>query len=294
MRIERIETHRIDEHDERRRDIYTWVRIFTDEGIIGTGETLLNPRGLVGAIHDYYAPMLLGADPRDIAYLWAEMYTSANSSGAGGTELRALSAIDVALWDILGQASNQPLYKLLGGQCHDRVRVYNSPLNCDKIRDFDRARNEPGDYALELLDDGFTAMKIWPLDTMARLSRTRPFGDPHGSFWAWGPLSYSFDKSALASSMGIIHSIREAVGDRMDVAIEGHGRWSLPAAIEIAKAMAQYDILFFEDAMHPDSFEDMAQLADKSPVPICFSERLMTRYAFREALDAKSDAGRNA
>jgi galactonate dehydratase len=286
MKITQIQTFYLsDPQGELRLDHFLWVQISTDDGLVGLGETSSLPRAVAAVVHDLYAPILLGADPRDVTYLWAEMHAAAQFAGAGGSELRALSAIDVALWDIVAQAAGLPLYRLLGGQCHDRIRVYNTCLNAGVHRDLDNSIEQPGRLAEDLLADGFTAMKVWPFDKFAPRSRFR-IPDPHrGTYWAFGPIGQSLAQRDIESGLEVLGSIRGAVGTRMDIAIEGHGRWNLPTAIKIAKALAPYDILFLEDAIPVTSTSDMAALTHESPVPTCFSERLFTRWAFRDALE---------
>jgi L-alanine-DL-glutamate epimerase-like enolase superfamily enzyme len=289
VRIERIETYHFQEAGgSLRLDHFIWVRIVTDAGVSGVGETTSLPRAVAAVIHDLYAPILLGADPQDISYLWAEMYSAAQFAGAGGTEIRALSALDVALWDIAGQIAGQPLYRLLGGQCHDRVRAYNTGLNAGAYPDLDTQDTDPAGLARQLRADGFTAMKVWPFDQFAPRSRFRLAPQERGNYWAFGPIGQSLSKRELQVGLDVLARIRDAVGDEMDIAIEGHGRWNLPTAVAIARALEPYEVMWLEDAIPTDSVADMAALARDSGIPICFSERLFTRWGFREAVQARA------
>jgi len=286
MKITQIRTFFLnDPQGELRLDHFLWVQIVTDEGLVGLGETSSLPRAVSAVVHDLYGPILLGADPRDVAYLWAEMHAAAQFAGAGGSELRALSAIDVALWDIVAQAAGLPLYRLLGGQCHDRIRVYNTCLNAGVYRDLDNSIEQPGELARELLAVGFTAMKVWPFDRFAPRSRFRTPDQHSGTYWAFGPIGQALPQRDIEAGLEVLDSIRSAVGPKVDIAIEGHGRWNLPTAIKIAKALAPYDVLFLEDAIPATNTSDMASLTRESPVPTCFSERLFTRWGFRDALE---------
>ena len=174
MRVTRIETIHLAEHAT-----LLFVRLHTDEGLIGHGETKYAPDALRGFIHGYAAPLLLGKDPLTIDRHWRTLYEHAARCGAKGVELRALSALDVALWDILGQAAGMPVYQLLGGASHDRVAVYNTCAGPIYARSLDRADGvgQAGVYedleafmtradelAEDLLSEGISGMKILPFD----------------------------------------------------------------------------------------------------------------------------------
>ena len=141
---------------------YLWVRIHTDEGLIGLGESYPNAEVEAAIVHTRLASVLLGRDPSEIDRLWADMFLAVSYSGWGGAEMRAISAVDIALWDLLGKATGQPVYKLLGGASRQFIRIYNT---CYDRVDFLR---EPVQLARELLSSNIRAMKIWPFDPIAK------------------------------------------------------------------------------------------------------------------------------
>ena len=133
MKITRLETIWLDEQPNT-----TWVRIFTDDGLVGLGETFYVPRAISAMVHDVFANLLLGRSAFDIESHWQNMFYTVNFFGYGGSETRAISAVDVALWDLLGQYTGQPIYNLLGGRCRDRIWIYNTCVGHGKHQDFQR------------------------------------------------------------------------------------------------------------------------------------------------------------
>jgi L-alanine-DL-glutamate epimerase-like enolase superfamily enzyme len=284
MRITAIETFVPTQPvDNARVDIFCWVLVHTDEGLVGLGESTGLPGTVAAAVHELVAPFVLGADPADREHLWAQLWAKTEFTGMGGAEVRAMAAVDIALWDLEGQRLGVPLYRLLGGLAHDRLPLYNTCLNGPLLLDQDRSAAEHvGDLARELLEQGFTAMKIWPFDPVSPRARTYP-GRPGG--WPLGPIGHRLTTPELEQGLAPVQAIREAVGDRMDIAIEGHGRWDLTNAIRIARALEPYDVLWLEDIMPVDVPDDLARLAAATRVPLCISERLQTRWAFRPILE---------
>ena len=171
MKITRLETIWIDEQPNT-----TWVRIHTDDGLIGLGETFYVPRAISAMVHDVFAGLLLGRSAFDIESHWQNLFYTVNFFGYGGSETRAISAVDVALWDLLGQYTGQPIYNLLGGRCRESIWVYNTCVGHGKHQDYKRwAEGQSGDLAAELLAQGVRAMKIWPFDQFGV-----PLGGPGG------------------------------------------------------------------------------------------------------------------
>src|SRR5512135_1195045 len=160
MKITRIETVWIDEQPNT-----CWVRLHTDDGLIGLGETFYVPRAVSAMIHDVFANLLLGRSAFDIANHWNNMFSSVNFFGFAGTEMRAISAVDVALWDLVGQHTGQPIYNLLGGRNRERIRIYNTCVSYGPHQDYQRwISGHAGELAEELLAHDINAMKIWPFD----------------------------------------------------------------------------------------------------------------------------------
>lgn len=265
MKITKVETVTLDESTEVHagRVSWLWVRLHTDEGICGVGETFPGSASERAVILTDYAPSLLGRDPRDIERIWSDLFVQVQYRGWAGAEMRALSAIDVALWDILGKSSGLPLYVLLGGKCWNSVPVYNTCY--DDSFDFNQ---QPVELAADLLKAGITAMKIWPFDGVARRAR--------------GQL-ISSDEMELCISP--IRKIREAFGNKMQIMVEFHGLWNFPCAVKIAKALEPYEITWLEEMLPQDNMAAYGTLAKRVAQPLCISERLLTRWGFRELLE---------
>jgi L-alanine-DL-glutamate epimerase-like enolase superfamily enzyme len=260
-----------------------WLRIHADDGLIGLGETFYAPRAVAAIIHDVLANLLIGQSAFDIERLWAEMFATVNFFGFAGAEMRAMSAVDIALWDLLGQYTGQPIYNLLGGRCRDRVLVYNTCINSPTHPDYDRWNEDAGSLAEDLLQSGIRAMKIWPFDRLAAPLNSLPGN--WVSIRAAGPLAHYISPQTLEEGLRPVQQIRQAVGDRMEIAIEGHARWDLTSALRIAEALAPYNILWLEEIMPPDNLDAYARLAEESPIRICASERLFTRFGFRQLIE---------
>lgn len=263
-----------------------WVRIHTDDGLIGLGETYYTPRAIAAIIHDTYAPLLLGRDALDIENHWNNCFSLANFCGYAGAEMRALSAIDFALWDLAGQHLGQPIYNLLGGRNRDRIQVYNTCVSTGNNRDLDDImEGRAGQVAESLLEQGIRAMKIWPFDqfgpTLAGPTRPKEPVVMWGGKTAAGTLGHSISNEEIRRGCAIVEDIRRAVGDKMEIAIEGHARWDLPAATRIAKALEPLDIMWLEEIMPPDNVDAYVRLKTETSIPICQSERVFTRYHVR-------------
>jgi L-alanine-DL-glutamate epimerase-like enolase superfamily enzyme len=212
--------------------------------------------------------MLIGKDPLDIEFHWREMFRMANAFGYGGAEARAISALDIALWDIAGQAANEPVYKLLGGACRDRIRVYNTCISYGEMRDGEMVFDNPAALAQSLLAEGITAMKLVLTDHLA--------DDNTG---------YDLHPADLETAIKPLRAIRKTVGDEIEIAHDGHGHWSLHNSIVIAQAMEPFNLLWQEELLEPVNVESHVALAQATRTPICVSERLISRYQFREYIE---------
>jgi L-alanine-DL-glutamate epimerase-like enolase superfamily enzyme len=241
---------------------WLWVRIHTDEGLVGLGETYPSPESEKAVVRRL-APLLMGRNPLEIDRLWADMFQTVASSGWAGSEIRAISALDIALWDLAGKALGAPIYQLLGGASRPSIRIYNT---CYDHVDF---LTEPVRLAQELLDSGISAMKIWPFDSMAR--------ENYGNFITADQMRQGLDP---------LRKIREEFGDTMDVAMEFHGFWNLPSAIRIAKALQPYQPMWLEEMLPQDNVQSYRALSTATEIPLCLSERLMTRWGFREIFES--------
>ena len=264
MKITQIETIRVGEFPD-----LIWVQVHTDaRDITGLGETWYAASGVQALVHDHFGPLLIGRDPEDVEAHWTEMFKLSDHAGFGGAELRAISALDMALWDIKGQAAKLPVYELLGGPVRNKVRVYNTCGVYGEIGDGYNIYRDAGQVAKDLLDEGITAMKMSPTDFIA-LESSGQILDPVELDWALGPL----------------RSIREAVGMDMQVATDAHAKWNLPNAIRIVQAMEPYEIMWHEELLSP--FNELAhlRLQEATRTPICVAERMMTRYQFRRFIE---------
>lgn len=241
---------------------WMWVRLHTDEGLVGLGETYPHPASEQAVVVDRLAPKLVGRDALAREQLWADLFLEVGYSGWAGAEMRAISAVDLALWDLAGQAAGLPLYRLLGGPCRERIPVYNT---CYDHIDF---LSQPVELAASLLDSGIQAMKIWPFDPIAKETGGQT-------------ISAAQMKQGLAG----LEAIRARFGDAMDVAMEFHGYWNLPCAIEIARALEPLRPMWLEEMLAQDNMAAYARLAAATRLPLCLSERLMTHWQYRELLE---------
>jgi L-alanine-DL-glutamate epimerase-like enolase superfamily enzyme len=255
-----------------------WVRVGTDDGPAGLGETWFGAATVEAEIHDRIAPLLLGRDARRIDQLKRMMTPYVGFCGTGA-EMRALSAIDVALWDIAGKAAGKPLCDVLGGRVRGRIPVYNTcagpnyvsttsdvrPSNFGlpegqskaEYEDLDAFLNRADDLASELLESGIPAMKIWPFDFSA--------GAADGA---------DISSADLDRALQPFERIRAAHGARIRIKVELHGLWSLPAARKICRALEPLEIDWVEDPVRMDRMDEMGELASDTSLPLAGGETL--------------------
>jgi galactonate dehydratase len=267
-----------------------WVRVHTDEGLVGLGETYYVLRAVNAVIHDIFAPLLIGRDPLDIENHWNNLFSLVNFFGFAGAEMRAISAVDIALWDLAGQYAGMPIYNLLGGRSRDRILIYNTCVNWGKHLDYQAwMEGHAGELAADLLKHGTKAMKLWPFDRFGA-TLAGPV-QPVGNVPSCRPLqsarvlAHYLDNENLKRGLEIVADIRRTMGDKIQIAIEGHARWDLTTALRIARALEPYDIMWLEEIMPPDNAEAYVRLKSATKVPICQSERIFTRYGFRQFID---------
>ena len=240
------------------RTNWVFVKVYTDEGIDGVGEATLEykEKALIGAV-EHIKEYLVGQNPFDIEKHWHAIYRDAYWRG-GPVLMSALSAIEMALWDILGKSLGVPVYQLLGGKVNDRVRIY--------VNGWFAGAKEPEEFdekAKIAVQKGITAMK-W---------------DPFGKNYL------NISGAELDKSLRNIAAVREAVGNSVDLLIEGHGRFNIPTGIKIAKELEQFKPMFFEEPVPPDNLDALKMVRDKSPVAISAGERLYTRWDYRPLFD---------
>lgn len=243
------------------RTNWVFIKIYTDEGITGVGEATLEykERALWGAV-EHIKEYLVGKNPLEIEKHYHSIYRDAYWRG-GPVLMSALSAVEVALWDILGKSLGVPVYQLLGGKVNDKVRIYvNGWFSGAKTPE------EFGEKAKIAVQRGVTAMK-W---------------DPFGKAYM------NISNSELDTALKCVQAVREAVGDKVDLLIEGHGRFNVPTGIKIAKELEQFNPMFFEEPTPPDSIDSLKAVRDKSPVAISAGERLYSRYDYKDLFEKRA------
>lgn len=243
------------------------VRVHTDTGIVGLGETVDKIPGAKGALHGTLAPLLLGQNPLDIEGLWQFVMDNIMYHGYAGAEVRALSAVEVALWDIVGKHYGIPLYQLLGGRVREIVPTYNTCIGFGNFPDYALWHEDAGKLAKSLLNDGIHAMKIWPFDRFSESS-----------------LGQYISRKDVTAGLKPIQQIRDAVGDDMEIGIECHFRWNRVSIERIAQALEPYNILFMEDVVAPVYPDEIKRFSARTKIPVVGSELLLTRWQIRDWL----------
>lgn len=285
MKITALETIRLPE-----RPNLLLVQVHTDDGPVGLGETSRGAHTVEAQLHDLVAPYLLGKDPLAIELHHKHLMNSYLGFASAGAEIRAASTVDMALWDIFGQAMGQPIHQMLGGACRDRIRAYNTcagyHYNTRTVarRQIGASDKSEGPYddqiafthradelAASLLEEGFTAMKIWPFDPLAE--RTT------GSF---------LTREDLELGLAPWRKIRRAVGDRIEVMSEFHSLWNLQQAKQIARALEEFRPYWSEDPIKMCDVATLKDYAQSTSIPVCGSETLGGNAPFRDMLQAQA------
>lgn len=232
---------------------YLFVRLTTDSGITGLGEASLEwqEKTVETLIHEWVEDRILGIDPFDIEKIIGDMIRDQYQGGP--TVLTAISGIEVAMWDIIGKACGQPVYRLLGGRAHDRVLAY-----ANGWYGHARSPREYADRAREVVARGYRGLKL----------------DPFGTAWKQMTLEEMNQAEAL------IAAVREAVGESVDILVEAHGRLSVDCAIEFGRRIEPYRPRFYEEPVTPNSLELLRQVKEALPLPIAAGERLYTLEEF--------------
>ncbi len=238
---------------------WVFVRIQTDEGLVGTGEASLEGRAetMVAAIGEL-ARYLVGKNPLRITDHWQAMYRHAFWRG-GPVLNSAISGVEQALWDIFGKSVGLPVWQLLGGACRDRIRVYaNGPHG--------ETAEELAESAAVLKERGYSAMKLAP----------------------FGPTKPLDGVAEIRRMARVMEAVRDAVGPDVDLAVDAHGRLSPAMAIEMARAIRDVGIFFFEEPCLPENPRTMATVARECGIPVATGERLFTKWGFREAMELEA------
>jgi L-rhamnonate dehydratase len=233
------------------------VEIFTDDGHVGIGNAALAPQVTKQVIDLYLKPLLIGLDPWDFEFLWQHMYRKTMAFGRKGIGMAAISAVDIALWDILGKSAKQPVYRLLGGRTKPRIPVYASRLYSIGL---DELAAEASRYKAE----GFVAMKL-------------RFG--------WGPVDGA---AGMQSNVNLVRAVRNAVGDGIDVMADAYMGWTLDYAKRMLPLLEPFNLRWLEEPVIPDDMYGYAELKSYGRIPIAGGEHEFTLYGFRELLEARA------
>lgn len=233
------------------------VEIMTDDGLVGIGNAALSPRVTKQAVDTYLAPLLIGKDPFDIEFLWQHMYRSSMAWGRKGVGMVGISALDIALWDLLGKATKQPVFRLLGGRTKPRIPVYASRLYSQPL---DELAAETEKYRAA----GYLAMKM-------------RFG--------WGPVDGA---PGMQRNVELVRTIREVVGWEVDIMADAYMGWTLDYARRMIPLLEPFGLRWLEEAVIPDDIHGYAALKAMGRIPIAGGEHEFTLYGFRELLEAKA------
>jgi L-rhamnonate dehydratase len=233
------------------------VEIFADDGSVGIGNAALAPQICKQVIDLYLKPLLIGQNPWDLEFLWQHMYRKTMAFGRKGVGMTAISAVDVALWDLLGKSAKQPVYRLLGGRTKQRIPVYASRLYSIPL-------GELAAEAKRYKDQGYKAMKL-------------RFG--------WGPTDGA---TGMQRNVELVRTVREAVGDGIDVMADAYMGWTLDYAKRMLPLLEPFHLRWLEEAVIPDDIHGYAELKSVGRVPIAGGEHEFTLYGFRELLEARA------
>jgi L-alanine-DL-glutamate epimerase-like enolase superfamily enzyme len=233
------------------------VEVFTDAGLVGIGNAALCPPITKQVIDLYLAPLLIGADPWDLEFLWQHMYRKTMAFGRKGVAMVAISAVDIALWDLLGKSARQPVYRLLGGRTKPRIPVYASRLYSTPL---DELAAEAAKYKRE----GYQAMKL-------------RFG--------WGPVDGA---DGMRRNVDLVRTVRETVGDGVDIMADAYMGWTLDYAKRMLPLLEKYHLRWLEEPVIPDDIHGYAALKAAGRVPIAGGEHEHTLHGFRELIEARA------
>ncbi|MEM2875788.1 MAG: mandelate racemase/muconate lactonizing enzyme family protein, partial [Candidatus Bathyarchaeia archaeon] len=240
---------------------WVFVEVETDEGIKGFGEVLpYRSSGVIESL-ELIKKKLVGRDPTQIESLWEEMFRE-------GLATPAISGVEIALWDALGKSLNTPIHTLLGGRCRDRIAVYLDGF----FRGAKYVEEEYVARALDAVNRGFRALKMdvdEPIPSGHSLNRTLTLKD-------------------LRYTVQMVRAVREAVGDDVQLAIDCHGAFNVNTAINLAKKLEPFNLMWIEDPVPHHNLRAMAKVARNTAIPVCTGELLSTRYEFRELFELQA------
>jgi L-rhamnonate dehydratase len=233
------------------------VEVFSNDGLVGMGNAALAPQLTKEAIDLYLKPLLIGQNPWDIEFLWQHMYRKTMAFGRKGIGMVAISAVDIALWDLLGKAAKQPVFRLLGGRTKAKLPVYASRLYATEL-------GELAAEAKRYKDDGFKAMKL-------------RFG--------WGPVDGA---QGMQRNLDLVRTVRETVGNDVDVMADAYMGWTLDYAKRMLPLLEPFHLRWLEEPVIPDDIQGYAELKSYGRIPIAGGEHEFTLFGFRDLLQARA------
>jgi len=233
------------------------VEIFTDDGHVGIGNAALAPPITKQVIDLYLKPLLMGTDPWNIEFLWQHMYRKTMAFGRKGIGMAAISAVDIALWDLLGKSAKQPVFRLLGGRTKPRIPVYASRLYSIEL-------SELAAEAKRYKKEGYRAMKL-------------RFG--------WGPTDGA---AGMQHNVDLVKTVRQAVGDGIDVMADAYMGWTLDYAKRMLPLLEPFNLRWLEEPVIPDDIQGYAELKSYARIPIAGGEHEFTQYGFRDLVAARA------
>lgn len=244
------------------------VRIYTDQGVVGHGEGTDAVQGGVGLVR-MFRRFLVDQDPLNVDGLFERIRTAGIFAGAqAGQYIAALSAVEIALWDLAGKALGLPVYQLLGGKVRDRVRVY-----CDSQTEDPDDPEAPAKLQ-RIRDLGFTAIKI-DIDEAA---------DP----LRWDRVNWTASNGEIDHMVRKVRFVREAFDKRVDLAVDMHGRYDMTTGKRVAQELEPFKLLFLEEPVPPENVDAMRDVRESTSTPICCGENLFLRHGFREVLEKRA------
>ena len=247
---------------------FVFLKLTTDEGLVGYGECNMahgREHTVARLVEELAEAHVIGMNPFNVEALWEVLYSSTHFYRLPGiVSTQAVAGFDMACWDIIGKAVGQPIYNLLGGKVRDKVRAYTYIYDWSKPGPAEQA----GEAAAKLVETGFTAMKLDPLEIP--------------------PCSRDISLGELRYAEGVVRAIREAVGDKADILMGTHGQLNTHSALRFAKMLEPYDPLWFEEPVPPENMDEMARVAQHTSIPIATGERLCTLHDFHRLLKGQS------
>jgi 2-dehydro-3-deoxyphosphogalactonate aldolase len=251
---------------------FVFLKLKTACGIEGLGEAYaatFGPQVIAAMIEDVFARRFAGRDPFHIEALWRETHGSGFTLRPDLSLMSVLSALEMACWDIIGKSVNKPVYQLLGGQVHERLRCYTYLYPAEgEGDDFYHDADRSAERAAEYVAQGFTGLKF----------------DPTGGYSAYDPRQPTQEQ--IERTVRLVRKIRDAVGIKADLLLGTHGQFTTSGAIRLGRRLEAYDPLWFEEPVPPEMPEQMAIVARGTSIPIATGERLTTKYEFARVLAA--------